>query len=309
MRQTAFLAVFFAAAVALPAADPVLLGLAMPDAKLAAGINVQKAKTSPLGQHMLSTFPTQDAGFQKFVAESGFDPRTDLQEMLMASTGTEHTGLVMARGTFNVAKIEAAATADGKHQVSTYNGAQLITGTNAKEQVQAIAFLTDVTPNIAIMGDVASVKAAIDRRKSPTALDPALAGKIAEYGASDAWSVSVLPVSNLGPLGNMGQVEFLKSVQQASGGVTLSSNVQFNAEAVADSTQNAAALGDVIKFLVSMATAQAGKDGNTAIPSFINSLQVTTQGSTVKISLSIPESDVETLIKAAHGNEKGHARI
>ena len=58
MRQTAFLAAFFSSAVFLSAADPTLLNMIMPDAKVVAGVNVSKAETSPFGQFVLRSMPT-----------------------------------------------------------------------------------------------------------------------------------------------------------------------------------------------------------------------------------------------------------
>src|SRR5271165_3742215 len=131
MRQTAFALIFGSIlVVSLPAADQQLVNMVMPNAKAVAGINVDSARNSPFGTFLLSQLPVADAGFQKFVEASGFNPRTDLQELLVATEGTPATpadpaapkiasspqlkGLVMARGNFNVDKISSLAKIDGK---------------------------------------------------------------------------------------------------------------------------------------------------------------------------------------------------
>src|ERR1700736_4789309 len=98
MRFTLLAAVTLTAA-ALQAADPALLNLVMPDATVMAGINVQKAKTTPFGQFLLTQMPT-GSGLTEFTTATGFDPRQDLTEVLMASNAQQHDGLVLARGTF-----------------------------------------------------------------------------------------------------------------------------------------------------------------------------------------------------------------
>ncbi len=96
----------------LSAADPTLLNLVMPDAKVLAGVNVQQAKGTQFGQYILNELQTHDADLQKLVTLTGFDPRRDVSELLVASDGVPggKTGLALAKGTFDVAKITAAAT-------------------------------------------------------------------------------------------------------------------------------------------------------------------------------------------------------
>ena len=287
---TLLAAVTFTAA--LQAADPTLLNLVMPEAKVLAGINVQKAKTTQFGQFLLTQMPVGDP-INSFIAATGFDPRQDLIEVLIASdAGSKTSGLVLARGTFNPSQIAAAVAKDGKHTSQTYNGAQLITSNSATDS-GAVAFLSG---SIAVAGDLASVKGAIDRSGSNNAIDPGLAAKVAGYAATDAWSVSIAPI-NFGADANAAANPLsgaLKSIQQASGSIMLSSPVQITAQALADSDQDAASLSDVLKFVVMMMQGQ-----NTGATSILNSLNVTTDHSTINIQLSIPEDQLEQLIQSA----------
>jgi len=95
----------------LPAADPRLLNLVMPDAKILAGVNVAQARTSPFGQYILSQIQNQATGFDQLTALTGFDPRRDVSELLAASNSNPHGSgaLVLATGTFNPAVITAFA--------------------------------------------------------------------------------------------------------------------------------------------------------------------------------------------------------
>ena len=70
---------------AFAAVDPGLLRLVMPDAKVIAGLQVRETKNSVFGQYVLSHMQIEDAGFKKFIAQTGFDPRRDVTEILMAS--------------------------------------------------------------------------------------------------------------------------------------------------------------------------------------------------------------------------------
>src|ERR1700758_1458318 len=77
------------------AADPLLLNLVSPDAKVVAGVNVEQAKGTQFGQYVLNQMQTGDAHLQELVALTGFDPRRDVRELLVASDGVpgSKTGL------------------------------------------------------------------------------------------------------------------------------------------------------------------------------------------------------------------------
>ena len=145
----------------LSAADPQLLNLVMPDAKVLAGVNVEQAKGTQFGQYVLNQLQTQDAHMQELVALTGFDPRRDVRELLVASDGVPQgkTGLALAKGNFDVAKITAAATLHGV-VTEVYNGVTILQ--EPKKQEAGIAFL-DATTTVGGAGDIASVKGAIDR--------------------------------------------------------------------------------------------------------------------------------------------------
>jgi len=300
-----FAAVIFAGL--LSAADPQLMNLLMPNAKVVAGVNVEQARNSPFGQFLLARVQNGDAGLTKLTATTGFDPRRDLSEVLMATLGQPgQQGLVLARGTFNSQQILTAATTAG-HTVEAYNGVNILTGKDEK-LTHALAFLGD---SVAIAGDLDSVKAAIDRRANNSSpIDPALAAIIQQLsGSQDAWSVSMVPISALANekvpntnLNGMLNSDVLKAIQQTSGGIKFGAIIQISAEAVANSSQNATALADVIRFLGNMVQLNAPAASAAAITSLVQSLSVQTDGNTVKLALAIPEQQLESLVNSApHG--------
>jgi hypothetical protein len=86
----------------------------------------------------------------------------------------------------------------------------------------------------------------------------------------------------------------LKSIQSASGSIMLSSPVQISVEAQTDTDQNATSLADVLKFVLTMVTGQ-----NPGAATLLNSLNVTTDHSTINVKLSIPEDQLEQLIQSS----------
>ncbi|HKD05868.1 MAG TPA: hypothetical protein VKB79_08195 [Bryobacteraceae bacterium] len=300
------------------AADSQLLNLVMPDAQVMAGINVVSAEGSPLGQFLLNKFsatPGNLDSLQKFIQETGFDPRTDVTELLAASNGntTTPTGLLLAKGNFNVSQFLSVLANDKTHQASNYGGATLITPTDATQN-HAIAFLGTNVATIAIVGDLASVKAAVDRSGSMNSISTSLANQVNSLstgtGAQDAWSVSVASLGALipGAIGANSQngvatqtLQLVKNIQSASSGIKFGANVQFTAQAVADTPQNATALADVIKMvtgLISMSAAGQNQDV-AVIAQLLQSVQVSTSGTAVNIAATIPESQIEAALNAA----------
>ncbi len=292
------LAMAMAAVGTVSAADPQLLNLVMPDAKVLAGVNVDQAKVSPFGLYVLTQIQAQDQRLKQFVAQSGFDPTRDLHELLMASTGSQpHApGLVLARGTFAIDQINAAAQAAGATP-EDYHGVTIL---QDPKKSHGFAFLS---ATVAVAGDVATVKAAIDRQTAPAPLPADLLVKVNQLsGAQDAWAISQVPPPNLtlpNPNGTTATLPLtaFQSVQQASGGVKLATGgIDATGELQADTAANAQQLADVLQFLVNLGQMQTQQSLPAA--GLLKSLTVAASGKLVDVSLHVPEAQAETLFTA-----------
>jgi hypothetical protein len=284
---------------ALSAADPQLLNLVMPDAKVLAGVNVDQAKGTQFGQFVLNQLQTHDAQMQQLVALTGFDPRRDVSELLVSSDGVagSKTGLALARGNFDIAKITAAATVAGA-ATEVYNGFTILEDPKNKEA--GIVFLD---PTRVAAGDIASVKGAIDRLKTPQLLPAAVIVKVNQWSLSqDAWGIATVPPDSLVPANAPGAQNPLfnvgKSVQAAAGGVKFGALVVFSGEAQCDTAQNAKTLGDMIQLLINMAQMQANLDPTAA--ALIKSVTVTANGNLMKIQASLPQDVFQQLLQQSH---------
>jgi hypothetical protein len=305
------LRIFTAAIVLAPvaslveAADPQLLNLVMPDAQILAGVNVDQAKTSAFGQYIITQIQTNDPHFQQFITQTGFDPTQDLDELLVASNGatTNPSHLTLARGTFNASQIDAAATKAGATS-EVYNGISI---TENPKHTSGFAFLSGT---LAVAGDIASVKGAIDRQNTPTTLPSTLLGAVTTLSATyDAWGVSEVPPPAFKPPANAPSLPnvpatLFQNVQQASGGVKFGPQITVNAQLTTDTAQNATALSNVLQFLLNLG--QMKEQQNAPAAAALQSVQISTSGTTVTIAASIPEADVEALAKTK--NQAGPSR-
>lgn len=298
------IAVSLSFALTAAAADPALLNLTMPDARFISGIQVEQSRKSPFGQYLLKQMQSDDDEFRRFMLETGFDPARDLTEIVAATSGTSENPktVIIGLGSFHPELFGSAARAHGG-KVSLYNGIELLSHTSPKGE-GAVAFLDGST---AVMGALDSVKAAIDRKRSPAQLSPEIAARISELStANDAWFMSTGPVADFlsgkvadENLGQAVQGNLLASILQASGGVRFGAEaVQVSAEALTKSGKDASSLGEVVRFLASLVKLRKGKSNTAPVATLADSLQVTTKGSTLSLSMAIPEKIMEQMFIA-----------
>ena len=285
------------------AADPGLLNLAMPDARVMAGINVEQARTTPFGQYLLTQMQEHETDLQKLADATGFDPRRDLHEVLLAASGQPggHSGVALVRGAFDVPRILEAARSQDK-DITSYKGVQIISGSKARHG--SLAFLDST---LAVAGDDADVRAAIDRKSEPASIGADLAVRVNQLSTTqDAWFVSFVPPNQFltphaeaggdPPPGAFGT---LSKVRQASGGVKFGATVILSAQTVSQTEKDAAALADVFKMLSNMVQMNAPQGHPAAAAALLQNLVVAADGQVTTLSLSIPEPQLEELIGSA----------
>ncbi len=292
------------------AADAALLNLMMPDAKVIAGANVDQAKTSPFGAYVLARMQPDDPDFAKFVSATGFDPRRDVREIVIASNDalspTAHW-LLAAKGAFDPARVTAAARAGGSALIR-YKGIDVISGApiSSIDPHVAVAFLDSST---VVIGELPEVEAAIARRKAQAAASASMAAslfrKVGEVSArNDFWFSTVVPLSAFAgamPDANLAGAmkgNLLGSIQQASGGLKFGSTMELSVEAIMKSPQDAAALVDVVKFLAGLIQTNRQKDTTAAqVSTLLDSLQAESRENIMTMHLAIPEPALESMLE------------
>ena len=311
---TATIATTFAGV--LPAVDPNLLGLVMPDAKVLAGVNVVSARNSPFGQYVLAQMAPHNEELQKMAVLTGFDPRQDLIELLAASNGAPgaYSGLALATGTFNTTAILSAATAAGA-TTETYNGVTIIEDPNPKGTPSGIAFIGST---IAAAGSLADVKAAIDRQSAHSTIDGELARQANSLsGSQDAWVVSIIGPPALGAVNTGGATgtnpagalptNALKEIVSGSAGVKFGANIVVTAQAQADNAQDASTIAGMLQLVANLAKMQA--DQNPQAAELANALTVSSSGTTVNATFTLPEEQLQKLVSQPHAVRKAQRAI
>ena len=285
------------------AVDKELLALAPADTTALASIDVVRARNSKFGQYMLSRMGADDSNLQQFIRQTGFDPRKDLEDIVFASSAASRSGdggngLVLARGTFDVSQIEAAAKLHGA-TVETYHGHYIFVQSHKGEKPSGLAF---PLPEVAVIGNLDLIRQALDR-SGPAILDGELQRQIDKVAVDhDAWfASSVGPgiLANHLMLEANGQdqpAKALQAVLRSAGGLRFGDLMEVNFWAVTRSAQDAASLRDVIRFFASMLQMQREKDQRASIvASSLDNMVLRASGDVVETSFSIAEKDIEQI--------------
>ena len=207
---------------------------------------------------------------QEMTALTGFDPTRDVRNcwwprIPLRRQGKQHSGLSLARGTFDPARIAGLAT---QHEAITesYKGVTIL---EDRRQMNGVAFLN---ATLVVAGDIAKCEGC-DRpsRNAPSALPAAVMVQVNQWSNSqDAWVVSAVAPSSLVPPAGAPQLPGIggganganafNSIQQAAGGVKFGVLVEVKAQAQADTSQNASSMADALKLLANLGMMQANSD-------------------------------------------------
>jgi hypothetical protein len=268
------------------AVDADLLKYGGPDAKEIAGVYVSRVIASPLGLFAQSKLGQNNNQFAKFIADTGFDPRRDLVELVAFSQGGQgkKPGIVAARGRFDSALLGAAMATRGMKQAS-YSGVDIY-------ERQGDTLIAFPEPGIVIAGDGAIVRAALDRRNKPSELDASVAAKInGAASRNDIWFVATGQGIKVGKMKLPDD-----SLEVVSGGLLLGSTVELTAEAVMKTEKDAQALAQVIQFMTAMGQMQGNRGSAPPFVTLLQNAKSSVQGTTVLFSVSAAQSDLEKLL-------------
>ncbi len=158
----------------------------------------------------------------------------------------------------------------------------------------------------AIAGDIIAVRGAIDRHALGRGPNPKLVASVNALSARyDIWALSMMPVSELASRvpdpnlkGAMGG-DVLRAVQQSSGGIRFGQEIEISGEAVTRSDKDAVALADVIRFLSGLILNSHSNAPQGGASNLLRSLDLRTEGNVMRMSLKVPQSEVEKFILSA----------
>lgn len=310
MRITRFFFAPILAAFSALAADTALLNMIMADARFVAGIDIDRAKASPLGKKFMEELDKKDSDIGKMVAATGFDPRRDLREVVMASNdlnSKKGPGLVLMRGAFDASKIRAFINVTGAGKIENFNGIEMFSAPNQDNMSAAI-----VDPSLVVFGSSDTVKAAVQRKSAATAAISAEAfARIRALSQSnDIWMVSTMPIAEMtkalpsgapstGGMGGMMNGDVFKGIQQAALGVRfMAEAIELTAETVSQNEKDATAMADVIRFVSTMVQMNRDKPEMKGFATALDRMKLTTDARTTRLQIALPMNDMEKMFNS-----------
>jgi len=311
MRITRFFFAPILAAFSALAADTALLNMIMADARFVAGIDIDRAKASPLGKKFMEELDKKDSDIGKMVAATGFDPRRDLREVVMASNdlnSKKGPGLVLMRGAFDASKIKAVINVTGAGKIENFNGVEMFSAPNQDNMSAAI-----VDPSLVVFGSSDTVKAAVQRKGAATAAMSAetFAQIRALSQSNDIWIVSTMPIAEMtkaipssgapstGGMGGMMNGDVFKGIQQAAFGVRfMAEAIELTAETVSQNEKDATAMADVIRFVSTMVQMNRDKPEMKGIATALDRMKLTTDARTTRLQIALPMNDMEKMFNS-----------
>jgi hypothetical protein len=268
--------------------DNVLAKLIPADSQALFGARMEQLRSAPLYTKLLGQqkLPQLDS----FAGETGFDPRRDVRDLIVASNGRPNTSVLLARGTFHVADVKTL------------------------KKVQYRGFVLSVSPKedsgfcimdntLAIAGPTASMKAALDHYLSAGKYETTelLNQARAVPQQFQVWSVSVggsdflansLPRE--GNAANFGKI--FRSMENTHFQADLSHGLNATAQGQCRTDADAKSLSDAVRGLIGFGRLSV-PDNQPELLRLWDGLKVEQNQRTVTISANIAQDLIDKLVQ------------
>ncbi len=260
------------------AADTLLSDYAPPETRVVFGIRLRNFLDAIITSGQIQDLRAKTAGAMALSGFPGFDPFTDLDEVLVATSGAgeKAPSIAILRGRFDVDRLAGAAP--------RYHGIPIISNKQGPDTVTAL-----VNSSTALAGTLALVRAAIDNRGGAGRLSLKLAARSEElrakydiWGTADQIPPSAQPAGQANPFGGIDGFDF---------GAAFHKSLDLTAEFHARTRKDAEEMRKMVDLLKAML--QGAKSTTPSATRFDMRLE----SSTLKISLMVPESELKKTVK------------
>ena len=273
--------------------DPNLESLVPDDTVAVVGANLDAVRGAAVYQKLQARLPL--APLEEFSRRTGLDPRKDLSQALFCWDGKH--GLLLARGKFRTADLEAHLKSNGAAQFD-YKSAHLF-----GNERSAVVFLDDST---AAAGPAAQLRALIDRGASGHGLPPPLADLLRALPGNDQIYAALigglqgleLSAPNAGILGNLSQV--LQAVDTAALGLDLNPGLDVILRVNSKTERDAKFVHDMVRGLVGFGRLNA-PENQPELLKLYDAIQVTQQQTLTVIKADVPADQVDRVLVVGGG--------
>ena len=278
---------------------PTELAYVPADATVVAYADVRSIMDSDLRQQLKQAMPEPGHGQEEFQAKTGIDIERDIDYIVAAMTAnntTRPTGLVVARGRFDIVTLEGLAREHGG-TVEEYKGKRLVTSSQSTHNGEhfTMAFLE---PGLVAVGEAAAVKHAIDAQMSAQSITSNsemmdLVSDIERF--NNAWAVGRFDVIASQAKLPEQVASQIPSVKWFAAAGHINGGIAGTLRAEARDDQAAENLRDVVRGFLALARMQGQNDPKFS--AVAQSLQLSGTGKTVALSFTVPTELLNMLPK------------
>lgn len=277
--------------------DNVLAKLVPADTQALFGARMEQLRTAPLYIKLVAQQKLMQ--LDSFAGETGFDPRRDVRDLVLASSGRPNSSVLLARGDFHVDQTKLDAKTFKKVPYRGY----VLTVTQKEDAGFCIMDKT-----LAIAGPTASMKAALDhylsttRDTSNTLLDQARA--VPEQ--FQVWSVSSgaadFLANNLPKDGNAANfAKIFRSMENTHFEADLSKGLNATAQGQCRTEADAKSLGDAVRGLIGFGRLSV-PDNQPELLRLWDGLKVDQNQRMITISANISQDLIDKLVQFFQGS-------
>ena len=277
------------------------------DAVLVAYANVTDVMKSDLRKKLHSTMVRkhEDKGQEEFEAATGIDIEHDIDHVvafLEPNPTEQYTGMVLATGRFDAARLEALARQHGG-QVEDYKGKRLLTkqGEDSGSRSQHSFTVAFINPGLVGVGETSVIKHALDRQGGQSVLaNREMMNLVNDMDDGNAWAVGRFDALISQAKLPEGVVSKIPAVRWFAANGHINGGVRGSIRAEARDEQAGQNLRDVVQGFLALAKLQAGQ--KPELQAVIDSLQLAGTGKTVSLSFEVPPQIID-LIGEAGGHQ------
>ena len=268
------------------------------DVELVAFANVRELMGSDVRQRLQAHSGAADAP-DDLERQTGINIETDVDTVVIAvlpdaasaveSPASGQMPLILARGRFDRGRIEELVLERGG-QATQHDGIWLLT---SSQPDGGIAFLET---NLVAVGPSRSVRQLVESRAAgaPSVRDNAEVMRLIQrVNHGNAWTVARMDALRSGPAIPADLVNQLPAITWFSASSQIDSQIAATIHAEARDIAAAEDLGQVVRGFVALARMQAGQQ--PAFAQLIDSIQLTTEGTSVTIGFSVPPQMIDTI--------------
>ncbi len=307
MRSVVFLTVGCAWLAAGPpsASLPTHWRYSHPDAKVLMGLDVRGILNSPLGQKMFQDLKSMGAKWTGSANADELSLFTGIERVFISAPAqglgmqpTQQKEMVVAiQGAFDLAKLRRMVTSKGQKKM--YKGIELWTET-AAQPGKSDMNLAMVSPQLLLLGDPASLKAAIDNHAAAgpeKAYDPVFLRATELAPLYEFWFVGNIPPKALAGGGDGAPSPFsgFDSVESFEAGISVKQGMQLQFNLNAQSPGEASKIAQGLAGMMMFAT--ASQANAPELGEFLKRVKFGSAGAQVQVSAAWTQPELEAGMK------------